>query len=220
MRIILLGAPGVGKGTQAKLISEHYKIPHISTGDILRGNINKRTSLGLKAKSYIEKGELVPDDLVVSIVKDRLEKEDCKAGFVLDGFPRNLYQAKTLSEILKENKCMIDKVILIDVNKAEILERISGRRFCRNCGANYHIKFNPSKLNDRCEKCGEQLLQREDDSKDVVLERLSVYSRTINPLANYYSAHGLLTKIQGNEGIENTFNRICSTLQSVYSLLV
>lgn len=213
MRIVLLGAPGVGKGTQAKLISDHYKIPHVSTGDIFRTHINNRTSLGIKAKEYIEEGQLVPDSLTISIVNDRLMQEDCSEGFLLDGFPRNLNQAKQLDQILNRNEQFIDKVLLLDIPEQFILERITGRRYCPKCGASYHIKFNPSKGEEKCEVCGENLIQRNDDKEDIVKDRLSIYNKSINPIVNYYSALGVLCRIQGDADINDVFYRIHATLQ-------
>ena len=170
MKMILLGAPGAGKGTQAKLISKNFNIPHISTGDILRSNVSQETELGLKAKGYMEAGALVPDELVLSLVKDRLLQGDCEKGFILDGFPRNLQQAKALNQMLHEIKMNMDRVFLLNVDKDEVVVRISGRRFCENCGSSYHISLNPSKLGTSCEVCGEALIQRTDDKKEVVLD--------------------------------------------------
>jgi adenylate kinase len=215
MRVILLGAPGVGKGTQAKLICENYKISHISTGDIFRSKISEGESLGIKVKEFIEKGELVPDDLTLSIVKDRLKKEDCYHGFLLDGFPRNLYQARELDLILEKDKQYIDKVILIDANKQDILERIAGRRFCTKCGKSYHLKFNPSRLGEKCEACGEELIQRQDDKEEIVLDRLTIYNRSTKPLIDYYSSLGILYKVQGSDEIKDVFNNIVKFFKAV-----
>lgn len=215
MKIILLGAPGVGKGTQAKLICESFKIPHISTGDIFRSNINKGTPLGVKVKDYIQKGELVPDNLTVSIVEDRIGKVDCKEGFLLDGFPRNINQAKELELLLSCNKQYIDKTIFIDAPKSLVIDRISGRRFCERCGSSYHIKYNPSKFKDRCEVCEEKLIQRQDDKENVVLDRLAIYNEMIKSILQYYSVRGILYKIQGNGDIYDVFSSICTTLKVV-----
>lgn len=215
LRTVLLGAPGVGKGTQAKLICESFTIPHISTGDMFRKHISEGTDLGLEAENYIKTGKLVPDELTISIVKDRLGKQDCSSGFLLDGFPRNLLQAKELDLFLFAQKQCIDKVILIDSPKHTLIDRISGRRFCTNCGSSYHIIHNPSKSGGMCELCGEKLIQRPDDMEDVVLDRLTIYYKTIKPILDYYNFHGMLYKIQGSESINDVFNNIRSTLRAV-----
>jgi adenylate kinase len=215
LKIVLLGAPGVGKGTQAKLISESFNIPHISTGDIFRSNISQGTPLGIKANEFMKKGMLVPDELTISIVKDRLNNEDCKNGFLLDGFPRNLFQAKELDSILAESNQYLDKVVLIDVAKDLIIERMAGRRFCTKCGSSYHVKFNPSKLGDKCESCGENLIQRQDDKEDIVLDRLNVYNKSTKPLVDYYSSKGLLYKVQGSKEINEVFESIAVSLKAV-----
>lgn len=215
MKIVLLGAPGSGKGTQAKLICDYFKIPHISTGDIFRAQIRENTPLGIKANEYIQSGNLVPDDLTISIVKETLNKEENSDGFLLDGFPRNIYQAKKLELLLAENKQYIDKAYLIDVPQNIILERIGGRRFCNQCGASYHIKFNPSKLENKCEVCGEVLIHRDDDKEDIVLDRLTIYNKAINPIVNYYKELGILEKIQGDANPNEIFNNICSSLIAV-----
>jgi adenylate kinase len=215
LRIILLGAPGVGKGTQAKLISEYFNISHISTGDLFRLNIKDNTLLGLQAKEYIEKGQLVPDSITISMVSDRISKEDCKGGFLLDGFPRNLNQAKELEGMLVKSRQYIDKVISIDIPEDIIVERIVGRRFCPKCGSSYHIRLNPSKAHDRCEKCHEALTQREDDKEEIIKDRLAVYYKSTKPLINYYSDLGLLCKIKGDADIKEVFTNIYSTLQAI-----
>ncbi|MCM0650719.1 adenylate kinase [Clostridium swellfunianum] len=215
MRIVLLGAPGSGKGTQAKLICDYFKIPHISTGDIFRAEIKKMTPLGLEAKKYIQRGNLVPDDLTISIVKESLNKSENSDGFLLDGFPRNIYQAKKLNLLLTEDKKYIDKVYLIDVTQDVILERIGGRRYCSRCGASYHIRFNPSKLDDRCEACGEVLIHRSDDKEDIVLDRLTVYNKAIQPIVNYYKKLGILEKIHGDANPSEIFSSIRSSLMVV-----
>lgn len=215
MRIILLGAPGVGKGTQAKLICENFKIPHISTGDMFRANIREMTPLGVQAKEYIEKGSLVPDNITLSIVKDRLIKEDCRGGFLLDGFPRNISQAKALESFLNGNKQYIDKVVMIDIPQDIVIERIAGRRFCTGCGASYHIKFNPSKAGDKCDVCGNDLVQRQDDKEEIVLDRLLVYNKMTKPLVDYYNAFGLLHKVQGDNDINDVFDSIYTYLKAI-----
>lgn len=214
MKIVLLGAPGAGKGTQAKLICDYLKIPHISTGDIFREQIREMTPLGIKAREYINKGDLVPDDLTISIIKVSLGKQQYNGGFLLDGFPRNLNQAKKLDLLLAEDKQYIDKVFLIDVPKNIILERIAGRRYCSKCGASYHIKFNPSKLNDKCEVCGEVLIHREDDKENIVLDRLEIYNKAIQPIVSYYKQLGILEMIQGDVDANDIFCSICSCLKT------
>jgi adenylate kinase len=215
LKIILLGAPGVGKGTQAKLICNNFNIPHISSGDLFRLNITENTPLGIRAKEYMEKGEFVPDDLTISMVKDRLCKEDCNGGFLLDGFPRNLYQAEELELFLNNNAKKIDKVLLIDIPKHLILERIIGRRICVKCGSSYHIRFNPSEFGRACQSCGEYLMRREDDKENVILNRLSVYNNTIKSVLDFYDRLGKLCEIKGDEAVEHVFLSICATLQEV-----
>ncbi len=215
MKMILLGAPGAGKGTQAKLISQNFQIPHISTGDILRSNVSRETELGLRAKGYMEAGALVPDELVLSLVRDRLLQRDCEKGFILDGFPRNLQQAKALNHMLQEIKISMDRVVLLEVDEEEVVTRISGRRFCENCGSSYHISFNPSKLGNSCEVCGESLIQRTDDKKEVVLDRIKVYNKSTKPLVDYYRAQGILEVISGSKDIQEVYNTICRDLQAV-----
>lgn len=215
MNIILLGAPGSGKGTQAKLISEHFKIPHISTGDIFRDHISRNTPLGIKANEYIKKGQLVPDSITISIVRKRLGKKDCCKGFLLDGFPRNLNQARELELFLKKKKQYIDRVFNISVPQELIIERITGRRFCTSCGASYHIKFNPPKADDRCDACGKALIQRNDDKEDIIKDRLSVYNGMTKPLIEYYSNLGVLYNVKGDADIHDVFHSICSNLEAV-----
>lgn len=212
MRLVLLGPPGVGKGTQASAIVNKYKIPHISTGDILRSNIKEETSLGLEAKSYMDKGHLVPDELVVSIVKDRIAKDDCKNGFLLDGFPRTLSQADALDEELKGMNIELDKVINLDADKQILVERVTGRRICKECGTSYHIKFNPPKEAGICDLDGAELLQREDDNEETVSTRIEVYLEQTKPLIDYYERKGILLNIDGTLSIEDIFNKIVESL--------
>lgn len=214
MNIILLGPPGAGKGTQAKLISEKYSIPHISTGDIFRKNISEKTPLGVKAKSYMDKGQLVPDELTIDLVKDRLQQEDCKNGFLLDGFPRTVTQAEALDKFLYEDNQSINAALLIDVPQEYILERMTGRRVCNSCGASYHVKFNPSKIEGKCDACGSELIQRKDDSEETVKERLDVYSKQTQPLVQYYNGKKVLCTVDGTREIKEVFENISDILGS------
>ena len=201
MRIILLGAPGAGKGTQAKLICEKFDIPHLSTGDIFRMNISTKTLLGVQAKEYIDKGQLVPDALTIQVVKDRLMENDCKRGFLLDGFPRTVFQAQELGKFLKNVNSTLDVVLLIDVPKEFIIERNVGRRICSSCGVSYHIKFNPPKELGICSFCGGKLIQRNDDNEETVKERLNVYTNQTHPLIDYYETKHSLSTVDGRDDI-------------------
>lgn len=215
MKIILLGPPGAGKGTQAKLISEKYEIPHISTGDIFRKNISEKTPLGIEAKRYIDNGQLVPDDVTIGIVKDRLGMDDCSNGFLLDGFPRTAMQADALDSFLVNNGQKIDSALLIDVPKEFILERMTGRRVCLSCGASYHVKFNPSKIEGKCDVCGNSLIQRKDDTESTVKERLDVYDKQTQPLIQYYKEQNKLSVVDGTGEINEVFANICNNLGTV-----
>ncbi len=208
MILILLGAPGVGKGTQGALISKEYGIPQISTGDILRSEVKNETELGKKAKAYMEKGELVPDDVIIEMMEKRIKQDDCKNGFILDGFPRTVAQAEAFDKMLSKNGLELDKVILIDVPEDEIIERLTGRRICPNCGAVYHIKNNPPKVDGVCDRCGSKLIQRDDDREDVVRKRLEVYKESTMPLVDYYMKTSKLVKVDGTGDIEEIFARI------------
>lgn len=214
MRLILLGPPGAGKGTQASGIVKKYNIPHISTGDIFRKNIKEGTELGKKAKDYMDKGLLVPDDLVVAIVKDRLTEDDCKEGFLLDGFPRTVAQADALNNELKNLDCKLDNVLNIQVEKDELVQRITGRRICKECGATYHVKYNPPKADGICDKCGGELYQREDDTVDTVTKRIEVYFNQTSPLIDYYTKKDILININGEQGIDEVFEDIVKALRS------
>lgn len=213
MRLILLGPPGVGKGTQASNIVKKYNIPHISTGDIFRANIKEGTELGLTAKGYMDKGLLVPDELVVAIVKDRLAMEDCKDGFLLDGFPRTVEQARALDGELDEMGIKLDKVVNIEADKEILVERVTGRRICKVCGATYHIKFNPPQEAGVCDIDKGELYQRDDDKVDTVATRIQVYLDQTKPLIDFYQDKGLILDIDGTDTIENIFEKIVNSLE-------
>lgn len=213
MRLVLLGPPGAGKGTQASAIIKKYNIPHISTGDIFRANIKKSTELGKKAKAYMDKGQLVPDELVVSIVKDRLLEDDCKDGFLLDGFPRTVKQAEALDEELTKMELKLDHVINIDVESDELIKRAVGRRICKNCGATYHIEFNPPKKEEECDVCGGELYQRDDDTEKTVANRIEVYLKETKPLVDYYTKKGIIFSVDGKQAIEDVFKDIVKSLE-------
>lgn len=215
MRVILLGPPGAGKGTQAKLISEKFSIPHISTGDIFRANIKEKTPLGIEAKRYIDNGQLVPDEVTIGIVKDRLTKDDCDNGFLLDGFPRTVAQAEALDEFLKGIDKDLDVALLIKVPEEFILERMTGRRVCTSCGASYHIRFNPPKIEGKCDICDNELIQRKDDTEATVKERLEVYSKQTYPLINYYKDNGIISEVNGTESIDEVFGNISNILGEI-----
>lgn len=214
MRIILLGPPGAGKGTQAAGIVEKYNIPHISTGDIFRKNIKEGTELGKKAKGYIDQGLLVPDELTVGLVTDRIAQPDCEKGFMLDGFPRNVAQAQHLDEYLKEVGISLDKVVNIEVDKDILVGRAVGRRICKSCGATYHVEFNPPKVDGVCDVCGGELYQRADDNEETVSKRIQVYLDETKPLVNYYSEEGIIANINGQQSIDNVFGDIVEALGS------
>lgn len=212
LRIILLGPPGAGKGTQAAKIVGKYKIPHISTGDILRANIKAGTPLGLKAQEYMNKGQLVPDDLVIEIAEARLLEEDCEKGFLFDGFPRTVCQAEKLDSFLKEKGLGVTNVLNIHVDPAELMTRIIGRRVCKSCGASYHVVNKPSKVEGICDICGGELYQRVDDAAETVENRLMVYNTRTFPLIDYYDKCGKLTLIDGSLSLDNVFANIVSVL--------
>jgi len=212
MNIILLGPPGAGKGTQAKKIQEYYSIPHISTGDILRENINNNTSLGMKAKSYMSRGELVPDELLITLIKDRLSKKDCAAGFMLDGYPRTIPQADALQMILTESGKKVDAVLNISVDDQELIKRLSGRRMCK-CGASYHIIFNRPEKENICDLCKGELYQREDDKTEAIRNRLNVYKKQTQPLIDYYDKKKILRTIDGSKEISRIFDEIRNVLE-------
>jgi adenylate kinase len=213
MNIILLGPPGAGKGTQSKQISKRYNIPHISSGDIFRKNIADETHLGKRVKEYMDRGDLVPDDITIELIINRLKEADCQEGFLLDGFPRTVRQAEALDGILKTEKRFIDRVLFVTASNEVIIERNCGRRICENCGGSYHINFSPSKLGDKCEICGGNLIQREDDTISALNQRLAVYRSQTNPLVTYYKYKGLLSLIDGSHPKEIVFENILIALE-------
>lgn len=212
LRTILLGPPGAGKGTQAVKIVEKYNIPHISTGDIFRENIKNGTDLGKRAKAYMDKGELVPDELVVEIATDRLTKDDCKNGFLLDGFPRTIFQAEKLDAFLEARGEKLDKVINIDVDTEALVKRITGRRVCKQCGASYHVENIPPKKEGVCDLCGGELIQRADDTEETVLNRIDVYNKQTMPLVDYYKKAGIIADIDGNKELDEVLADIVKAL--------
>lgn len=212
LRAILLGAPGAGKGTQATRIVEKYNIPHISTGDIFRDNLKRKTELGLKAQEYMNRGELVPDDLTCEIATTRLLADDCANGFLLDGFPRTVYQAEKLKEFLESNGQKLDMVINVDVPEESLIGRLTGRRVCKNCGATFHVITIPPKEEGICDNCGNPLIQREDDSEATARNRLSVYADQTMPLVDYYEKEGVLSNIDGEGNPEKVFEDIVKAI--------
>ncbi|MBQ4529289.1 MAG: adenylate kinase [Lachnospiraceae bacterium] len=212
MKLIMLGAPGAGKGTQAKKIAEKYQIPHISTGDIFRANIKNGTELGQKAKTYMDQGLLVPDELVVDLVMDRFAQDDCKNGYVLDGFPRTIPQAEALDAALEKAGAKIDYAINVEVPDENIIRRMSGRRACVACGATYHIVHIPPKAEGVCDTCGKELILRDDDKPETVKKRLDVYHEQTQPLIDYYTEKGALVEVDGTVDMEDVFNAIVKIL--------
>jgi adenylate kinase len=212
MNIILLGPPGAGKGTQAKMLVDKYGIPQISTGDILRANLKAQTELGLEAKKYMDAGKLVPDEVVIGIINNRLKEADCQKGYMLDGFPRTVAQAEALDKILAEGGSGIDDVISIDVPNEELMGRLTGRRTCRQCGQGFHVMFDPPKQEGVCDKCNGELYQRDDDNEETVGNRLKVYADQTQPLIDYYTAKGLLRPIEGVGKMSEVFDRIVAVL--------
>ena len=208
MKIIMLGAPGAGKGTQAKMIAETYKLPHVSTGDIFRANIKNNTDLGKEAKTYMDKGELVPDELTVRILLDRVAQDDCKNGYVLDGFPRTIPQAEVLDAELSKLGEKVDFAIDVEVPDENIVRRMSGRRACLKCGATYHIVHIPPKTEGICDACGSELVQRDDDKEETVKNRLSVYHQQTQPLIDFYADKGVLKTVDGTKASEEVFEDI------------
>ncbi len=210
--IILLGPPGGGKGTQAKMMTEKYKIPQVSTGDILREAVKNKTAMGIKAKEYMDAGKLVPDEVVIGIIKDRLAQLDCQAGFILDGFPRTVGQAEALDVMLSDMNKRITHAVSIEVDDAELMKRLTGRRTCKACGAMYHVIFKPPKKEGACDACGGQLYQRDDDKEATIRNRLDVYQQQTAPLIDYYKGKDLLRPIAGTGKIEDIFSKIESVI--------
>ena len=212
MKIIMLGAPGAGKGTQAKMIAEKCGIPHISTGDIFRANIKNGTELGAKAKEYMDKGLLVPDELVCDLVVDRIQQADCEKGYILDGFPRTIPQAEALENALNAIEQKLDYAIDIDVPDENIINRMSGRRACVGCGATYHVLFNPTKVEGKCDVCGESLTPRDDDKPETVKKRLDVYHTQTQPLIDFYTERKVLVEVDGTQSMDKVFDDIMKIL--------
>lgn len=213
--LVLMGLPGAGKGTQAEKIVEKYNIPHISTGDMFRAAIKEGTELGMKAKKFMDEGQLVPDEVTIGIVRERLAKPDCDKGFLLDGFPRTVPQAEALDNILNEMNRSIDYVIHIDVDREILMERLTGRRICRDCGATYHLVFNPPKQANVCDKCNGELYQRDDDNEETVANRLEVNINQQQPLLDYYEKKGVLKTIDGSRKIEEVFQEVDTLIGSL-----
>ena len=212
MKIILLGAPGAGKGTQAKRLAEKYEIPHISTGDIFRANIKNSTPIGVVAKSYIDKGQLVPDEVTIGIVQERLLEDDCKKGFLLDGFHRTIAQAEALETFLKENGIVLDAVLDVNVPAEILVRRMVGRRVCKGCGATFHVEFNAPKQEGICDVCGTPLIQRADDTYETANSRLEVYDNNTAPLLDFYNTRGLLKTVNGDQALDKVFEDIKNVL--------
>ncbi len=212
VRVVMLGPPGAGKGTQAARISQAYDIPHVATGDIFRANVRRGTELGERAKQYMESGELVPDEVVVGMVRDRLQEEDAAEGFALDGFPRTIAQAQSLEEFLDEVDQPLDVVLRFDIDEEEIVRRVTGRRVCTECGANYHVEFSPPERDGTCDGCGRDLVQREDDTEEVVRNRLEVYRRETQPLELFYWQRGLLRDVDAVGTVDEVAERALGVL--------
>lgn len=214
MKIIMLGAPGAGKGTQAKMLADKYDIPHISTGDIFRANIKNGTELGTKAKEYMDKGLLVPDELTCDLVVDRIKQDDCAKGYILDGFPRTIPQAECLDNALSAMDDKIDYAVNVDVPDENIIKRMSGRRACVGCGATYHIVYNPTKEEGICDRCGKELILRDDDKPETVENRLKVYHEQTQPLIDYYNNKGVLQEVDGTKDMQEVFDAIVAVLEA------
>lgn len=217
MLVVMLGPPGAGKGTQAERLVQQFCLAYIATGDILRAAVKSGSLLGEQAQGYMEQGQLVPDEVVVGIVRERLADPDCAGGAILDGFPRTVAQAQVLDQVLEGINKRVDRVIHIEVDEEELIIRLTGRRVCRECAATYHLKFNPPRVRNVCDRCGGELYQREDDSLSTVQERLLVYKNQTAPLIDYFSEKGLITAINGNQDIEKIFSEICAVLETGFA---
>jgi adenylate kinase len=213
MKLILLGPPGAGKGTQAKMLVERFGVPQISTGDILRAAVKEGTAMGVKAKAFMDAGELVPDSVVVGIVEERLQKDDCASGFILDGFPRTVPQADALQETLASLEKDLDAVVSLEVDIEALVTRLAGRRACSSCGAGYHVEYEPSAQEGICDKCGGALIQREDDKEETIRNRMAVYQEQTSPLVNYYREAGLLSEVDGMLPIDEVKGAILAVLK-------
>jgi adenylate kinase len=213
LRLVLLGAPGAGKGTQAKKLIEKYSIPQISTGDILRQAVAEGTPLGMEAKAVMDRGELVPDSMVLGLVWERLRRDDCRNGYILDGFPRNTAQAEALDKMLSKMAAPLSVAVSIDADKNDLMKRMTGRRTCRSCQQVYNIYFSPPKKEGICDKCGGALFQRDDDREETIRKRLDVYEAQTAPLIDYYRRKGILKSIQGTGSIEEIFRKVCNALE-------
>jgi len=213
MRLILLGPPGAGKGTQAKMLKEKFQIPQISTGDILRQAVKDNTELGVRAKTFMDVGQLVPDDVVIGLIKERIRQRDCKTGFILDGFPRNIAQAEKLSETLADMRVMIDNIIDLEVDEKEVVERLTGRSTCLDCGAMFHQMSCPPKVLGVCDGCGGKLAQRPDDNRETIRERLKVYFGSTAPLKEFYMKQGNLKTVKAKGSVEDIFFRLCEMIE-------
>ncbi|MCL4456287.1 MAG: adenylate kinase [Nitrospirae bacterium] len=212
MRLVLLGAPGAGKGTQAKIIVEKYGVPQISTGDLLRAAVAAGTALGKEAKSYMDKGELVPDSVVLGMVEERLKQDDCKKGYILDGFPRNTKQAEALDNMLSSLSMSLTAALSVDVPFEDLMKRLTGRRTCKACGQMYNVYFNAPKKEGVCDKCGGELFQRDDDKEDTIKKRLEVYNAQTAPLIDYYGKKNILKSVSGTGSIDDIFKKVCEAL--------
>lgn len=212
MRVVLLGAPGAGKGTQAKKLIEKYNIPQISTGDLLRAAVAAGTTLGKEAKSYMDKGELVPDSVVLGMVEERLKQDDCKKGYILDGFPRNTKQAEAIDKMLGDLNMSISAALSVDVPFEDLMKRLTGRRTCKACGQMYNVYFGPSKKEGFCDKCNGELFQRDDDKEETIKKRLDVYSAQTAPLIDYYGKKGILKSVSGTGSIDDIFKKVTEVL--------